>query len=120
MIVSIPTSIFLLHKDILSQFEFVLQKQNWWASVQTCCLICVLQSLGFASGPVKGDKGKVFIMYLQGSECDSGPDYSSKIDFECDPKSGQVSLNCCDARRKEDLSWRIKLNDVKEVIVFQF
>lgn len=47
------------------------------------------KSLGFASGPVKGDKGKAYIMYSQGSVCDSGPNYSSKFDFECDPMSGQ-------------------------------
>ncbi|GFG28137.1 hypothetical protein Cfor_12522 [Coptotermes formosanus] len=47
------------------------------------------KSLGFPVGPVKGDKGKVSIMYILGSECDSGPNYSSKIEFECDPKSGQ-------------------------------
>jgi hypothetical protein len=29
-------------------------------------------------------------MYLQGSACNSGPNYSSKFQFECDPKSGQV------------------------------
>lgn len=47
------------------------------------------KSLGFAAGPVKGDKGKASIMYALGSVCDSGPNYSSKIEFECDPKSGQ-------------------------------
>lgn len=64
------------------------------------CLVHVLQSLGFASGPVKGDKGEVFLMYLQGSECDSGPNYSSKFEFECDPKSGQVRLHYCNIKRK--------------------
>ncbi|PNF28080.1 hypothetical protein B7P43_G12251 [Cryptotermes secundus] len=47
------------------------------------------KSLGFALGPVKGDKGRAYIMYSQGSVCDSGPNYSSKFEFECDPKSGQ-------------------------------
>jgi predicted NUDIX family NTP pyrophosphohydrolase len=50
----------------------------------------MFQSLGFAVGPVKEDKGKASIMYVLGSPCDSGPSYSSKFEFECDPKSGQV------------------------------
>lgn len=64
------------------------------------CLVYVLQSLGFASGPVKRDKGKVFIMYSQGSECDAGPNYSSVFNFECDPKSGQVRLSYFSTGRK--------------------
>jgi len=41
-------------------------------------------------GPVMGDSGKPSVMYGLGSVCDSGLNYSSKIEFECDPKSGQV------------------------------
>jgi hypothetical protein len=52
--------------------------------------LIVLQSLGFPLAPVKGDKGRAYIMYLQGSACNSGLNYSSKFEFECDPKSGQV------------------------------
>lgn len=47
------------------------------------------KSLGFAVGPVKVDSGKVSIMYVYGSTCNSSFNYSSKIEFECDPKSGQ-------------------------------
>ena len=50
----------------------------------------VFQSLGFAVRPVMGDNGTASVMYVLGSVCDSGLNYSSKIEFECDPKSGQV------------------------------
>jgi hypothetical protein len=53
-------------------------------------LVLVFQSLGFAVGPVKGDNGKASVMYVSGSACDSLLSYSSKIEFECDPKIGQV------------------------------
>jgi hypothetical protein len=52
--------------------------------------VLVFQSLGFAVGPVKEDKGKASIMYVLGSQCDSRFNYSSKLEFECDPKSGEV------------------------------
>ena len=93
-----------------SRIEWVLEKwtqlNSFWEAVSiveglsssssssssdvSTWLVLVFQSLGFALGPVKGDNGKVSIMFVSGSTCDSGLSYSSKLDFYCDPKSGQV------------------------------